>query len=85
MNAYDFLKKAYGSSTHLTPLNLYIELPYGREQFQVTKVGVSKVDLIDDIGEYRNLSKTASYKVDRVSLTSKLTKPKVVLHLAREL
>lgn len=81
MNAYEFIKKGYGSK-NLGPLKLYLSLGKGHHQlFRVTQLSADRIDLLNPNNVYKYLDKTDNLQVKRVSTDGKLTIKKVILHL----
>ena len=82
MNAYEFIKKGYGSN-NLSPLKLYLSLTHNPNLYQVTRLTDSRVDLLDNDNLYKFLGKNDNLQVTRVSFIGKLLVKKVILHLGR--
>lgn len=81
MNAYEFIKKGYGSK-NLSPLKLYLSLGKNPNQlYLVTQLSADRIDLLNPNNVYKYLGKTDNLKVERVSVDGKLIVKKVILHL----
>lgn len=78
MNAYNFIRKAYGTG-NLRSLNLYIKFFHGPKIYQVIGLSTS-LRLLDENLEECFLSSENTAKVKRASVT-RLAKPKTILHI----